>query len=48
MLIFKSGMSTKDIITDLSGRGLGLAMLRKKIEKLEGSIHVTSEKIEEL
>lgn len=44
MLIFKSGMSTKDIITDLSGRGLGLAIVKEKIEKLEGSIHVTSEK----
>lgn len=44
MLIFKSGMSTKDIITDLSGRGLGLAIVREKIEKLEGSIYVTSEK----
>lgn len=44
MLIFKSGISTKDIITDLSGRGLGLAIVREKIEKLEGSIHVTSEK----
>lgn len=43
MLIFKSGMSTKDIITDLSGRGLGLAIVREKIEKLEGSIFVTSE-----
>ena len=31
MLIFKSGMSTKDIITDLSGRGLGLAIVREKI-----------------
>lgn len=44
MLIFKSGMSTKDIITDLSGRGLGLAIVREKIERLEGNIHVTSEK----
>lgn len=44
MLIFKSGMSTKDIITDLSGRGLGLAIVREKIEKLEGSLHVISEK----
>lgn len=44
MLIFKSGMSTKDIITDLSGRGLGLAIVREKIEKLEGNIYVTSEK----
>lgn len=44
MLIFKSGISTKDIITDLSGRGLGLAIVREKIERLEGNIHVTSEK----
>lgn len=44
MLIFKSGVSTKEIITDLSGRGLGLAIVREKIEKLEGTFSVTSEK----
>jgi two-component system chemotaxis sensor kinase CheA len=35
-LIFRSGVSTSPIITDLSGRGLGLAIVREKIEKLGG------------
>ncbi|HUW39803.1 MAG TPA: response regulator [Rectinemataceae bacterium] len=41
-LIFGSGLSTSPIITDLSGRGLGLAIVREKIEKLGGTISVTS------
>ncbi|WP_099190847.1 hybrid sensor histidine kinase/response regulator [Tepidibacter mesophilus] len=44
MLIFKSGISTSDIITDISGRGLGLAIVYEKVQKLEGSITVRSEK----
>ena len=41
-LIFHSGLSTSPIITDLSGRGLGLAILREKLERLGGSVGVTS------
>jgi len=41
-LIFHSGLSTSPIITDLSGRGLGLAIVREKVEKLGGTITVTS------
>lgn len=41
-LIFRSGLSTSPIITDLSGRGLGLAIVREKVEKLGGTITVTS------
>lgn len=41
-LIFHSGLSTSPIITDLSGRGLGLAIVREKVEKLGGTIIVTS------
>ena len=41
-LIFRSGLSTSPIITDLSGRGLGLAIAREKVEKLGGTITVTS------
>jgi two-component system chemotaxis sensor kinase CheA len=40
--IFKSGISTSDMITDLSGRGLGLAIVQEKIEQLGGSVAVTS------
>ena len=40
--IFHSGLSTSPIITDLSGRGLGLAIVREKVEKLGGTIAVTS------
>lgn len=42
-LIFKSGLSTSSLITDVSGRGLGMAIVRDKIEQLGGSIEVTSE-----
>ncbi len=41
-LIFKSGMSTSPIITDISGRGLGLAIVFEKAEKLGGSVSVQS------
>jgi two-component system, chemotaxis family, sensor kinase CheA len=37
-LVFRSGVSTSPLITDLSGRGLGLAIVREKIERLGGAI----------
>ena len=37
-LVFQSGVSTSPIITDLSGRGLGLTIVREKIEKLGGRV----------
>ena len=42
-LIFQSGISTSLMITDISGRGLGLAIVREKVEKLGGVISVESE-----
>jgi two-component system chemotaxis sensor kinase CheA len=42
-LIFKSGISTSPMITDISGRGLGLAIVREKVEKLGGKISVESQ-----
>lgn len=42
-LIFESGISTSDIITDLSGRGLGLAIVREKIERLGGAVGIESQ-----
>jgi two-component system chemotaxis sensor kinase CheA len=42
-LVFRSGISTSPIITDLSGRGLGLAIAREKIEQLGGVITLESQ-----
>ena len=39
-LIFRSGLSTSPIITDLSGHGLGLAIVRERVERLGGEIRV--------
>ncbi len=41
-LIFRSGISTSPFITDISGRGLGLAIVFEKISKLGGSIVIES------
>ena len=43
-LIFRSGVSTSLFITDISGRGLGLAIAAEKVSKLMGTIRVESEK----
>jgi two-component system chemotaxis sensor kinase CheA len=37
-LIFRSGFSTKPVVTDLSGRGLGLAIVEDTITRLGGDI----------
>lgn len=39
-LIYQSGLSTSPIITEVSGRGLGLAIVREKVDKLGGSVSV--------
>lgn len=41
-LVFQSGISTSQIITDISGRGLGLAIVREKVERLGGVIALES------
>ena len=41
-LIFASGFSTRSVITELSGRGVGLDVVRANVERLKGSIQVTS------
>ncbi|MFC1621490.1 response regulator [Candidatus Omnitrophota bacterium] len=43
-LIFKDGFSTSKIITDVSGRGVGLDVVRNEIEKLKGSVSIESDK----
>ena len=42
-LMFSAGFSTADKITNVSGRGVGLDVVKTQIEKLNGSIIVTSE-----
>ena len=37
-LLFESGLTTSPILTELSGRGLGLAIVRENVERLGGSI----------
>ena len=41
-LIFQPGFSTASQVTDLSGRGVGMDVVRRNIEKLRGSIDVMS------
>jgi len=41
-LVFSSGLSTAPLISDISGRGLGLAIVREKAEKLGGTVTLTS------
>ncbi|MBZ0094289.1 MAG: response regulator, partial [Sulfuricella sp.] len=41
-LAFQSGISTSQIITDISGRGLGLAIVREKVERLGGVVVLES------
>ncbi|GHV88171.1 chemotaxis protein CheA [Spirochaetia bacterium] len=43
-LIFEPGFSTARSITAISGRGVGLDVVRRSIEKLNGTVTVTSEK----
>jgi two-component system chemotaxis sensor kinase CheA len=41
-LIFEPGFSTADQITDVSGRGVGMDVVRKTIEKLKGKVEIFS------
>ncbi len=41
-LVFEPGFSTADKITDISGRGVGMDVVKKNIEKLNGRIDVKS------
>lgn len=43
-LIFEPGFSTADKVTNLSGRGVGMDVVKKNIESLRGSIDIETEK----
>ena len=42
-LIFAPGFSTAEKITDISGRGVGMDVVRRNIERLRGKIEIDSE-----
>ncbi len=42
-MIFMAGFSTADVVSDVSGRGVGMDVVRRNIKDLGGSIEVTSE-----
>jgi two-component system chemotaxis sensor kinase CheA len=42
-LVFEPGFSTAQAVTNLSGRGVGMDVVRRNIEALRGSVTITSE-----
>ncbi|MFI5232196.1 MAG: chemotaxis protein CheA [Gemmatimonadales bacterium] len=42
-LIFEPGFSTNEVVTDLSGRGVGMDVVRRNIESIQGRIEIASE-----
>ena len=42
-LVFTSGLSTSALLTDLSGRGLGMAIVQESVERIGGRIELESE-----
>ncbi|MDR1787685.1 MAG: chemotaxis protein CheA [Treponema sp.] len=43
-LIFEPGFSTAQTVSDISGRGVGLDVVRRQIDKLNGTVTVKTEK----
>ncbi len=43
-LIFRSDLSTSAMVTELSGRGLGMAIVKEKVEGVGGRLHVQTDK----
>ena len=43
LLIFEAGFLTAKEVTDISGRGVGMDVVRKNIEKLRGSVDIQSQ-----
>jgi two-component system chemotaxis sensor kinase CheA len=41
-LIFEAGFSTAEQVTNISGRGVGMDVVRRNIEALRGSVHIDS------
>jgi two-component system chemotaxis sensor kinase CheA len=44
MLVFHPGLSTADTVTELSGRGVGMDVVRRNVERLRGRIEIQTER----
>lgn len=42
-LVFTSGLSTSSFVSDMSGRGIGLDVVRANVERLKGTVSVASQ-----
>jgi two-component system chemotaxis sensor kinase CheA len=42
-LIFAAGLSTAEVVSDLSGRGVGMDVVRSAVEKINGTVEIESE-----
>lgn len=42
-LIFEPGFSTAKAVTDVSGRGVGMDVVRRNVQALQGSIHIRTQ-----
>ena len=42
-MIFEAGFSTSETVTDVSGRGVGMDVVRKNIESMRGKVEIDSE-----
>ncbi|MFZ5586573.1 MAG: chemotaxis protein CheA [Thermodesulfobacteriota bacterium] len=42
LLIFEPGFSTADVVTDISGRGVGMDVVKRTMEELRGKIEIKS------
>ncbi len=43
-LIFESGFSTASEVTEVSGRGVGMDVVRSVLDKLKGTVHISTQK----
>lgn len=44
MLVFHPGFSTSEKVTDVSGRGVGMDVVKRVVESLDGQVYIESEK----
>ena len=42
-MIFEPGFTTSELVTDVSGRGVGMDVVRRKVQEMRGSIEINSE-----